>query len=77
MLVVTFLIQVAATAAPREIAMLVRSVEEHARGRAALGAAGLDDVELVGGQGQRANRASLATMHRAKGSELRAVAVMA
>lgn len=69
--------EVALTVAPQEIAVLVRSVEEYGRARAALEEARLEHVELVGGQGQRAGCAVLATMHQAKGSEFRAVAVMA
>lgn len=69
--------EVAGIVAAEEIAVLVRSVEEYPRARAALDEARLEHVELVGGQGQRPSRAALATMHQAKGSEFRAVAVMA
>lgn len=73
----TWLRDVVATVPADEIAVLVRSVDQYWRARAALDEAGLDHVELVGGQGQRPGKAVLATMHQAKGAEFRAVAVMA
>lgn len=62
---------------PEEIAVLVRSIDEFPRAERAIADAALDPARLVGPATASAGRASLATMHAAKGLEYRAVAVMA
>ncbi len=63
--------------APDEIAVLVRSEREVPRARSALDAAGLAHAGLADAANRHPGRATLATMHQAKGTEFRAVAVMA
>ena len=62
---------------PHEIAVFVRSEAQVSRGQAALDASGLP-YSVVGPRMETTHgRASLSSMHRAKGLEFRAVAVMA
>lgn len=60
-----------------EIAGLVRSDLEVPRARSALDAAGLAHADLADAAGRHPGFATLTTMHQAKGTEFRAVAVMA
>jgi len=63
--------------APGEMAIFVRSEAELERARAAAGASGLKFRVLDEGPAASAAHLCVSTMHRAKGTEFRAVAVMA
>jgi hypothetical protein len=63
--------------APAEIGVLVRSTAEYARAVAALDLAGLGHADLARSSPPNRDKATLATMHEAKGTEFRAIAVMA
>jgi len=63
--------------APGEMAIFVRSEEERERARAAAAASGLAFRVLDEGVAESSAHLCVSTMHRAKGTEFRAVAVMA
>ncbi|MBN1672934.1 MAG: DEAD/DEAH box helicase [Kiritimatiellae bacterium] len=62
---------------PREIGIFVRSAEQVARARRAVGQANMPYIELDDNVQTRPDHAAVCTMHLAKGLEFRAVAVMA
>lgn len=62
---------------PDEIGVFVRAEQQVHRARAAVKAAGIDAVELGDKVEMAPGKASISTMHTAKGLEFRAVAVMA
>lgn len=63
--------------APKEFGIFVRSQEEIPRGAAAIALAGLPYEELKPTATHLGNKATLSTMHQAKGLEFKAVVVMA
>jgi superfamily I DNA/RNA helicase len=62
---------------PGEVAIFVRSREELPRAEAVVSALGVPSVVLEDGEETVHGRLTVSTMHRAKGLEFRAVAVMA
>jgi superfamily I DNA/RNA helicase len=68
---------IAAGIGPGEVGVFVRSVDQISRAAAALEGAGIPHHVLTGSVDLRPDRASVSTMHVAKGLEFRAVAVMA
>ena len=62
---------------PHEIGLFVRTGEQLKRARAAIKAAGTSGVKLSDNVEPEAGKVAISTMHRAKGLEFRAVAVMA
>lgn len=62
---------------PHEIGIFVRSDAEFDRARKAVSEAGLSGIILTDSVGATAENVSIGTMHRAKGLEFRAVAVIA
>lgn len=62
---------------PHEMALVVRTIEQFNRAKAAADDAGLDLRQLTGTVAPADGKLNMATMHVAKGLEFRAVAVMA
>ena len=62
---------------PEEIGIFVRADSQEVRAKAAVHAAGLDEVELGRGSKGAAGRVAIGSMHLAKGLEFRAVVVAA
>jgi superfamily I DNA/RNA helicase len=63
--------------APQEIGVFIRSADQLERARAAMGSAKVPYQTLDGNLEITSGRASISTMHLAKGLEFRAVVVMA